>query len=175
MNDAMENREKIAQLGWTTFILFFFFLQAILWTTAITLTASDRSHAVVTDYEQQAHRWDELQRQRAASRRLGWTADVEWEQTLPGEPAPFVLQLKDRAGQPVNGATIQLELFHLAEASQRSSVRLTELGDGRYRGTLESARPGRWQLEGIAKHPEGDFLIHQRTQLALTDTSRSQK
>ena len=35
----LEQKEKTAQLVWTGFILMFFFVQAIIWIVAITLTA----------------------------------------------------------------------------------------------------------------------------------------
>ena len=51
---------------------------------AVLLIASinDPSFAVEPDYERKARNYDEIQRQREASRALGWMADLTWDGQL---------------------------------------------------------------------------------------------
>ena len=59
-------KEKSARMVWTAFILTFFFIQACVWTFAITVTAGDNSHAVVAGYEQRG-----IQLGRSPSSKIG--------------------------------------------------------------------------------------------------------
>ncbi len=58
-------------------IIAFFVIQAILWIVAISYTANDSSHVVLTDYEQKSLHWDEDQAIKRASAALGWKTDLK--------------------------------------------------------------------------------------------------
>ena len=67
---TLQQKEKTAQFLWTGFILMFFVIQAIVWIVAITLTANDKSHAVLPNYDERALKWNEEVALRAASEKL---------------------------------------------------------------------------------------------------------
>lgn len=164
----IRKRERTAWLLWTGLILMFFVLQAILWTTAITLTAGDASHAVVANYDEQAFQWDEVKQQRADSVELGWEADLKVDSS--GDPSGnrvITIVLKDRSGKPVTDATFGLRVFHRARAAQAKDLKLQEVGPGVYSGSVQIQQAGLWLFSGSAICGDDRYLLERQLQLKL--------
>ena len=160
---TIAQKEKTAQLIWTGFILMFFLIQAVLWLVAITVTANDKSHAIVAGYDEKALRWDEEQALRAASSRLGWKAE------LVVDPASDVrglheisIKLSDAEAQPVAGAHFDLTAFHRAYAGEPQLIKLKENQDGVYSGEVVLRKSGFWQFTGKAQSEDDVFFFDER-------------
>lgn len=153
--------ETTAKLAWIAFILFFFALQATLWTFAISMTANDASHAVVTGYDQQALDWDSQKDAMEQSKRLGWSYQIESSRSENIRDRHRVtLRLTDAKGQPVGNATLALIGYHRAAAAKVYSLDWKETQPGLYTAQLPSCRVGKWTVEGAARRGEASFLIH---------------
>lgn len=166
MSATIQQKEQTAQFLWTAFILSFFVLQAILWTVAITLTAGDKSHAVVANYDERALNWDAEIVQRNASAQLGWRANLSVD--LAADIRKFhvlTLTIQDSGECPVAGAVIELVAFHRARAGEPQQVKLVEAGDGVYSGKIQINKSGRWQFEGKATRGDDVFLINDQQML----------
>jgi nitrogen fixation protein FixH len=114
-------------------------------TAVMVLIGSSRageSHHVVPDYYEKAVAWDQTMAQERANLDLGWSVEV-----TPGTGGELVLTVRDRAGAPVEGATIQIDGFHRANASSIVRALAADRGEGRYVALLPIARAGLWQLE----------------------------
>jgi nitrogen fixation protein FixH len=166
--DSFAQREAAARLLWTAGIIGFFVIQAILWTVAITLTFQDPSHAVVEGYDQRALNWDAWQNALRASEALGWSGKLEIS------PAPqldgrrdLYLQLTNRDGVPLTGATATIRIFHRARASEAITVPLQEVSPGSYVAEFQAQHSGRWTLELIALKSEQRYLEEFRMELDL--------
>ncbi len=166
LTTTFEHREKMAQLAWTGIILGFFLIQAIIWTIAISITANDQSHAVVAGYDEKALKWDDEKAQQQSSNHLGWATE------LLVDPAGDIrgihgvtIQLKDAKQIPLSGATIEVEAFHCAKASQPQKIKFDEINDGTYAGFFQLQKAGKWQFTGTAKTAEGTYLINERHEL----------
>jgi len=114
---------------------------------AVLLIASinDPSFGVEPDYEQKARNYDQIQRQREASRALGWMADLT---TLPADAGEVgvSVNLFDRYGKPLREAEVSLETFHVARSGHWVRGQLEPAGDGVYAATLPLRRSGLWEF-----------------------------
>jgi nitrogen fixation protein FixH len=164
---TLHPHERTYQLIWTGIILSFFLIQAVIWTVAFSITANDRSHVVLADYDQKSLNWDKEQAVRRASLALGWqsvltvdtTGDIRGNRVL-------TLTLHDRAGQPVDVAAIDLSAFHRGQAADVQQLRLKRIGPGEYATTVRVRKSGQWQFTGSVRNEDDEFLVDERLVLA---------
>lgn len=157
--ELMAQRETTARMLWTGGIIGFFAIQAILWTVAITLTSQDPSHLVLEGYDQRALNWDSWQETLRASAALGWRSELEIGPagSLDGR-RDLLLRLLDRSGQPIDGAAVQLKLFHRARAAEAELLTLREALPGEYVGTFRPQHSGTWTFELSAERKGLEYL-----------------
>jgi nitrogen fixation protein FixH len=105
------------------------------------IATHDPGFALETDYYQRAVHWDDEQAQQRANERLGYRLKL----AVDGE-AGLSLELGDRDGKLLRGATVTAEAFSNARAALRHNLRFTEAPDGTYRAALAHARPGLWEF-----------------------------
>jgi nitrogen fixation protein FixH len=168
---ANQNQKEItAQFAWTGFILAFFLIQAIIWIVAITYTLGDVSHAVVSGYDEQALRWDEIKSMRNASASLGWLCAIEVSDVSNIRGIRRVTcSLKDRAGQPVADANVKVQAFHVGRAGDKQRLQMVEVEPGIYESQVRIRRTGNWQFSGRAHRADAIFLIDQRLFVAMKE------
>jgi nitrogen fixation protein FixH len=110
----------------------------------------DPSFAVEPDYYRKALAWDERQAEARRGEALGWALDAE---LAAGEPTPAIaelrVRLRDRAGQPLRGATVEVAALHKARAARvlRARLEADPAEPGLYRASLPARRRGLWELE----------------------------
>lgn len=159
----IKQKEKSAQRLWIGFILVFFILQAILWTSAIRLTSNDLSHAIHPDYGQKALHWDQQVALQRASDQLQWTAQLSVAGSIESGVSPMLtLTITDDDNRPVLDATVELSAFDRARASERFSIQLNPTSPGVYTALLPATAPGRWQFQGTATQNDSVFIIDQQ-------------
>lgn len=136
--------------------------QVLVGVGSVMIAIADPSASVVPDYYQKALAWDDEMARRAASEALGWEAEIDVSEgaDLLGQRT-LVLTLTDRDGRPLDGADVELRLFHHARASDPQRVELRGHGSGRYSGTAVMRRAGLWQVDlaatrGLETGPEGE-------------------
>lgn len=108
----------------------------------IGFSGAGESHHVVPDYYEKAVAWDQTMAQERANLALGWSVEVS-----AGSPGELILTVRDRDGAPVEGASIQIDAFHRAQASATVRARAADSGQGRYVARFPVERGGLWQLE----------------------------
>ncbi len=127
----------------------------------------DPSFAVEKDYYRKAKHWDQQQARRAAAARLGWRVEVAWAQGAQGPR--LRIELRDRDGEPIEGARVALEAFHAARASQVFRGRARAQGEGVYVFSPGSSRPGLWVVRLKVDRGEAHWVGERRVQLALQE------
>ena len=139
---------------------------------AVLLIASinDPSFAVEPDYERKARNYDEIQRQREASRALGWMADLTTSPADPGE-VQVSLSMFDRYGKPLREAAVSVETFHVARAGNWIRGELQPAGDGVYAATLPLRRSGLWEFR--LKVVRGDDVYTETIRKSVLSTPRN--
>jgi nitrogen fixation protein FixH len=113
------------------------------------LANRDASFAVERDYYRKAVEWDRTMAQRAANAELGWQASARFEPAADGG-ARLVVRLRDRAGAPIDGATVEVEAFANARARDVHALVLHPLGGGAYGARLAAPRSGVWEVRVAA-------------------------
>jgi len=112
----------------------------------LTYIAVDDPHfALEPNYYDKAVHWDQA---RAAARRSSETGfQLKVAPLLAADGvAPLELELRDRAGNAVQGAEVTVEAFPNAYANHVQRVTLREVTPGRYRAELRGAVLGLWEL-----------------------------
>jgi len=129
------------------------------------VAGGDANGAVVEpDYYRKAVQWDSTMALRAASARLGWTADVALHEGPRGDTGVDV-RLTDGAGAAVTGATVSATLIHNADAARHLDVMLRDLGGGRYAVEAALDHPGQWEVRIDAVRGGAHFVDSQRAEL----------
>jgi nitrogen fixation protein FixH len=113
---------------------------------AITVVAavSDPSFAVEEDYYEKALRWDEHVAQQARNAALGWSVEIAPGQRDAAGRTSLRVSLRDRAGAPIEGATITATCFHHAHRADAEQLELVPSGPGEYGAPARLDRPGKW-------------------------------
>jgi nitrogen fixation protein FixH len=108
--------------------------------------ARDRNAAAVEpDYYHKAVRWDSTMAEERRSAALGWRAEAELG-AVTRAGAPLVVRLADRAGAPLEGATVEITAIHNLDAQHHVTARLEPLGGGAYGARLPLRHAGLWEL-----------------------------
>ncbi len=144
-------KERRARMFWVSFILMFFAGQAVLWTFALNVVSNDPSHAVVEDYDSFETNWEQSKAQEAASKALGWHAQ------LSADNERIVIKLTDTLGKPVE-AEVSAKIFHKARAAEVQDVAFSATEPGILVGSADLERDGHWRVRLTAQRGPDVFI-----------------
>ena len=150
------------RLVWPGIIFYLLGGQMLLILLTVYLATRDRSFAVEPDYYQQALHWDGVKAQEAANRQLGWTIaiDIGHDVSVLGERS-ITCTLRDRSGQPLEEALIDLVAFAHARGNDRYAAVLQPSGGGHYSARLRLRRPGTWECRLVVRRGQDTFTHRQ--------------
>jgi len=94
--------------------------------------------------------------ERRAQAALGWQAAAELR--AEGNAASVVVELRNRDGAPIEGATVEGELTWRTATRFDRALTFAPLGEGRYAARAEGLRPGQWRLRARAARAGGGAL-----------------
>ncbi|MBL8544225.1 MAG: FixH family protein [Hyphomonadaceae bacterium] len=94
--------------------------------------------------------------ERRAQAALGWTAAAGLQQGADG--AVVEVTLRDRAGAPIEGATVTGQIRREATSAFDQNLSFAPLGGGRYAAPAGALQHGRWQLRAHAQDAGGEAL-----------------
>jgi nitrogen fixation protein FixH len=160
---ATVTSESRHRLFWVGLILALLGGQMVLLTVAVYLAESDASFAIEPDYYRKGLNWDATAAQLRENVRLGWTLGLEL-----GEKVSVLCErtvtctLADKAGRPLDGATVDLIAFPHARGNERASATLIPAGDGRYESKVRFARRGLWEFRFVVQREGQTFTEVQR-------------
>ncbi|MEZ6243278.1 MAG: FixH family protein [Phycisphaerales bacterium] len=151
--------------AWVPVVLFV--VQGIVLTITIVLATGRGLNAVEPDYYARSLKWDEHAALLRAGARLGWTVDVKIGSQTGILPERAVeVSVLDRAGHPLAGAEVSVEMFHEAYAGERQTLTL-EPGDGTGAYTAVASIPhvGLWELRILVERGEDRCLTVRQVEL----------
>lgn len=94
------------------------------------------------------------------------TLRVDPSPPVPLAEATLELTLRDRAGQPISGAVVELDLTMPGMAMPLNRPAVTEVGNGTYRAQAIFTMAGDWQIQVDASYAGGSerftFLVSTR-------------
>ena len=148
------------EVRWPLFIVGLLALQILFGIFFVWRATSDPSFAVEEDYYRKAVNWEETQAQRSRNQALGWSVDERLvpPPVLGGKPT-LEVTLTDAEGQPISGATVEVETFHNVRASAVLRAVLVEREPGVYAAEMAMTRPGLWEIRTTVDHA-GERFTH---------------
>lgn len=139
--------------AWFAYLLVITLLTSVGGNIYMVMTATDDpGFAVEPDYYKKAVDWDRLQAERAASEALGWNVVVD------ARADELRIRLTDRLGRPIDGATVEVDAFPNARASQRVKGFLIPKGRGVYVLERPFERSGLWEYRLAAEVDDQRFM-----------------
>ncbi len=163
---ATAPNEALSQFVWTLLILGFFGVQAIVWLVAITLTANDNSQAIVAGYDEKALKWDEQRAEQNTSDSLGWGARFRIDDGDEyGHLRRVTVHLTDRQQQSVDGAQVELTIFHCGHSADVQARQLIENEPGIYSANFQMEHAGMWDFALLATRENERFLSRERVEV----------
>ena len=111
------------------------------------------------DYYQRAVGYDQVKEQEATNLALGWVPDLTITRKVnAGVQETLVhLQLTDAAGNPLEGAEVDVEAFHLARSGDRFRGPLSTVAPGIYEAFMPLRRSGIWEFRFVIRRDDELF------------------
>lgn len=152
--DAGSGGERRAMWRWTGVIVGMLLLQIGLCAVGISAALRGKGMAVEADYYNKALHWDDQAALARASAELGWKTEltVGDTATTSGERA-LMLHLVDRAGVPIDNATVAVTFFHHARPMELHPAVLKATGGGMYASSVPLDRRGIWEFRLKIQRP----------------------
>lgn len=149
-----------ASITWPLIVVAFLGLSVGANVALIYYASTDPTFAVERDYYQKAIDWDETAAERAASRRLGWSAE------LVAAPSRLEVTLRDERGSVIPGAWVEVEAFPYVRGNQVTQGELRERSPGRYELEGSFQPSGMWEIRLRAEVGEDTFVQTFRTEIS---------
>jgi nitrogen fixation protein FixH len=142
--------------AWVPFLL----LGGLLGTQLFVLrnVLDDPSVATEPDYYRKAVAWDEQRELERRSVALGWRAVLELQPAARPGFTRLIVDLTDRGGGPLSGATLTAQAFANARAGQIVTLRWRESAPGHYESELGPGQPGLWEVRLQASRGADTFV-----------------
>lgn len=153
---------------WPLMVCVFLGLDVIAAAVIIYYATSDPTFAVEEGAYEQGLRWDDMARERAESKRLGWSATYHlgYIKALGGlgTESELRIMLTDSDGRAVTGASVRCVAFANVRSTNRRSLDLMEHEGGLYTAQLDIDQTGIWIVElradlGAARFIESTRLV----------------
>ena len=113
----------------------------------VIVATHDSSFAIEPDWYQKGLHYEQTAQQQRENSRLGWSVQLDVGQPLTGTNRRNVTcTVLDRAGKPVENATVDLVAFAHLRASNRTSSVLLPHDGGEYGATMAFEDPGMWEF-----------------------------
>lgn len=136
------------------------------WGVMMSAATADPSFSVEPGYYRKAANFEQELALRAKAKELGWQLSVVDFRRSPSGALLLELALTDRTGNPVTGATLELEaLANLRAAEPRAGASRTD-ARGHAVWQLASGAPGLWELRIRGHRGEDAFAGVLRSELA---------
>ncbi len=148
---------------WIGLVVAFLTIDVICGAVLVFFAHSSPSLGIEKDYQEKAAAWEETARQRAVNERLGWLVDLSI-----GAPegalseAAIEVVVRDADGSEIEGATVQMETYHMARSNDRFTPTLKADGGGAHQGTMRILREGWWQFDFVVTRGGDRFTAEDR-------------
>lgn len=154
---------------WPTIVIVILASNVVLITVLARVAVGDSHFAVEPDYYRKAVGWDSTMAQENRNDSLGWQVIPSIGPLQPQEPVMLDLEIHDRDGGPLTGATVSVEAMPVAYANQvvRRDLPTTAV-PGHYAAPMTMAPAGLWELRVTAARGAARFTVNLRLELSAT-------
>lgn len=122
------------------------------------------------DYQQKEALYNQYLEQVHEQRARGWQVKKGWRhEPLVGRAEDFIVQVLDRDGRPVTGATVHGRFLRTSNSRDDFAFHLSEIGGGEYRGKITMPLHGLWKL--VLEIRKGDDLHEIRAMTSVHEAA----
>ncbi len=159
MTDEQRTKRKTSGLVWAWVPVVVFVVQGAVLAITMTLASGTGLEAVEPDYYAQSLDWDQRAELVRNAERLGWDLDIAVGQPEgPSEHRAITATLRDTTDEPIDDASIELEMFPHAAAGERDRISLSTFNSG-YMAEAAFHRTGLWEFRATITRGDDKALI----------------
>ncbi len=132
---------------------------------AFIVTAFNTSPGLVDKdyYEKGRYHDNNYQKKLEARNRLGWNISLQTPKTIVlGQPGNFSVNVSDRVGNPLKGATVTLQAYRPSDANMDMATELEPIADGVFQNKIQLPLKGIWDLNITVTQGEETLEISRR-------------
>ncbi len=109
--------------------------------------------AVSHDFQEKYAQFNHYMSQLETQRERGWVVENNGWQQAPesGKPAVFSLRVKDKYGEPLTGAEVEVSFLRPGDKRLDQTLALPEAGNGTYGQNVQLEAPGAWTVVVVIK------------------------
>lgn len=123
------------------------------------------------DYQKKEALYNEYLQQVQQQTARGWQTRMGWQQRpLAGQPAVFLLEVKDGEGAPVTGAVVSGQFLRTSNSEHDFAIEMIESEPGLYRLDTLMPLPGLWRL--VLKVQQGDDVHEIRATTSIEGSAQ---
>jgi nitrogen fixation protein FixH len=127
---------------------------------------------VTHDYQQKEAQYNAYLEQVDAQHKRGWQVRKGWQaKPVRGEPAEFLVSVRDAQGQPVSGARVSGTFRRSSNSAYDFDFHMAETKPGDYQVTTTMPLPGLWQL--VLEIRRGEDLHEVRAVTNVMDAAKA--
>lgn len=125
----------------------FFLVLLTVDSTIIHLAENGFPGTVSHDFQEKEALYNDYLEKRHKQKQQNWTVKKGWLETVRrGDKSIFQIEVNDKQGTPVNGATLSGEFLRPSDSSLDQVFEMSEVSVGRYQAELIMPVSGEWQL-----------------------------
>ncbi|MEW5837947.1 MAG: FixH family protein [Pseudomonadota bacterium] len=99
------------------------------------------------DYQKKEALYNQYLQQVEAQKERGWQVHYGWLGAVTAQqPATFQVQARDKNGENIRAATVEVRFLRPSDKNQDFSLNLPEMEPGVYRASVTPPLPGLWQV-----------------------------
>lgn len=160
---SQDNKDALRNpwvLGWLGLLVVVVTVNIIFIVTAINTNPG----LVKEDYYEKGRYHDDNYDKKLETRnRLGWTITQQYPaKIVQGVPANYSVNVLDKIGNPLKGATVTLHAYRPSDASADHITEMTAIADGVFQTKLGFPLKGAWDINITIK--QGEELIEEPSQ-----------
>lgn len=112
-------------------------------------------------YYQRGLDYNDVLASEAAEKKLGWSVTIDVAETGK-DRVHLSVRAADKAGNPLNGASVRVRLVRPVQAGHDMDVTLAAEGDGLYAAEVKLPMRGQWDILAQISHPSGNYSTAKR-------------
>nr|CRH06229.1 putative nitrogen fixation protein fixH [Candidatus Magnetococcus massalia] len=166
--EAQEQKKPFMHGGGPWLIAFILFFVIVIGVNSfvIYMAKSTSGGLVIEGHYKKGMAYNEEIEQMRQQQALGWQIGVDTSALRVGQEGLVFVQLLDKAGMPIRGATIRGELFRPTSSDDDIAFNLVETAAGKYQGLVKPHLKGKWDVRLKITQQKHLFRHAERVEIA---------
>jgi len=125
---------------------------------------------VARNYQRKEQEFNRYNKTINAQITRGWQVRKGWMQgAVANKPTPFRVEVQDKNGKPVSGATILIKFMRPSDKRQDFTAKIDEIKPGIYQSKVKMPEPGLWEV--VIRIHRGEEMHEIRAQTDVNPAS----